>query len=38
VAAADADKTIQLLQQQGETAWVIGQIESGSGAPQVEIC
>jgi phosphoribosylformylglycinamidine cyclo-ligase len=37
VAADDADKTIQVLTEQGESAVVIGKIESSQGSPEVEI-
>ena len=33
VAAADVDRTLAHLRAQGETAWKIGHIESGEGAP-----
>jgi len=36
VAEADAQRTIELLNAQGETAWRLGQIEATDGAPVVE--
>ena len=35
VAAADAAASLEILQQQGETAFVIGEIVAGDGKPQV---
>jgi phosphoribosylformylglycinamidine cyclo-ligase len=36
VAQADADGAIQLLNEQGEQAWRLGEIQSSSGEPRVE--
>jgi phosphoribosylformylglycinamidine cyclo-ligase len=35
VAAADVDRTLELLESQGETARHIGRIEAGEGEPSV---
>ncbi len=36
VAQTDAQRTIELLNDQGETAWCLGRIEAAEGAPRVE--
>jgi len=36
VAATNADKALATLRAQGETAWFIGEIKSGSGEPRVD--
>jgi phosphoribosylaminoimidazole (AIR) synthetase len=35
VAAADADNTLALLNERGEQAWVLGEIQATEGKPQV---
>jgi len=37
VAADDVEQTLSILQQQGETAWVIGKIDQANDGPQVQI-
>jgi len=36
VAAADADQALATLRSQGETAWLLGEIKTGSGEPRVD--
>ncbi|MCG8426994.1 MAG: phosphoribosylformylglycinamidine cyclo-ligase, partial [Chromatiales bacterium] len=37
VAGADAERTVQILQEQGEQAWVLGHIEAAEGDAVVEV-